>query len=178
MVELGNQEQALAYLAVIFPDSDFRVLPFEMGWVCSPILPQVAQEESPSGRAVGLAKLVIDSQTGVVTEYPSWSTNTVAADYTEAKQTGRPPAGGQIYPYRWRITLRRLREDPETITYQMTAESLIDPPHPTQEHPLTINKQTFLSEPTDTLSSVAMSHAEWMSRQHNGIWPEESTTEF
>lgn len=175
MVELDTQQQALAYLAQIFPETNFRVVPFEMGWVGSPILPQ---NETPSGPAVGSTKLVIDSQTGVVTEYPSWSTNMVAEDYREAKRTGRPPAGGQIYPYQWRIAIRRLREDPETITYQMTAVSLKNPPESTREHPLTINKQSLLSEPPDTLSTVASSHAEWMSRQNQGVWPAETSTEF
>nr|WP_310768839.1 hypothetical protein [Mycobacterium sp. Z3061] len=174
MVELDTQQQALAYLAQIFPESNFRVVPFELGWVGSPILPQ----ENPTGPAVGSTKLVIDSQTGVVTEYPSWSTNMVAEDYVEARRTGRPPTGGQIYPYQWRIAIRRLREDPEVITYQMTAVSLKDPPEPTREHPLTINKHTLLSEPPDTLSSVATSQAEWMSRQNQGVWPAETTTEF
>jgi hypothetical protein len=59
----------------------------------------------------------------------------------------------------------------------MTAESLTDPPEPTHEHPLTIDKQTYRHDPTDWLSSVAASHAEWMSRQNRGVWPEADTTE-
>ena len=59
----------------------------------------------------------------------------------------------------------------------MTAESLTDPPEQTQQHPLTIEKHTYTSDPTDWLSSVAMSHAEWVSRQNQGVWPEVDTTQ-
>jgi hypothetical protein len=70
---------------------------------------------------------------------------------SEAKRTGQPPPARQIYPYQWRITIRRIREDSESIVYQMTALSLHNPPQPTQDHPLTINKQTLLNDPPDTL---------------------------
>ncbi len=107
----------------------------------------------------------------------SWSTQMVVEDYTRAKRSGRPPAGGQIYPYQWRIAMRRVREDTETIEYQMTVVSLNTPPEPSEQHPLRINKMTFMFEPTDTLSSVAMSYAQWGSSQNQGQWPEEATTE-
>jgi len=170
MVQLATQEQALAYLARIFPDRMFRVTPFEMGWVVTPILP----EGSTASQPIGQAKLIIDSETGIVTTHSSLPTNVVAETYTTAKRSGRP-AGNQIYPHQWRITLRRTREDPETIDYQMTAVSLAQPPEPTLEHSLTINKQTYTHEPTDALSRVAMSRALWMSQQNRGAWPEEAT---
>ncbi|OBK15451.1 hypothetical protein [Mycobacterium asiaticum] len=171
-MQLDTAEQALAYLAQFDPETNYTVWPFEMGWVCQPIL---TPEQHEAGMGLGLANLVIDSQTGIVTVQSSLAPQTIAADYTQAKRTGRP-TGNQIYPHQWNITIRRVREDPETIVYQMTAVSLKDPPEPTQEHPLTINKSTFLIDPADSLSRVAMSYAEWMRRQNSGIWPEEATT--
>jgi hypothetical protein len=174
MAELQTREQALAYLAEMSPTETFQVQPFPHGWVCTKIL---SPQQMNSGAAVGMARLVIDSETGIVYVYPSWSEKMVADAHTTFKQTGFNRAGRQIYPHQWRITIRRIREDQERIEYQMTAESLTDPPEPNQEHPLTIDKHTYLCNPTDSLSSVAMSHAEWMSRQNQGAWPEVDTTE-
>jgi hypothetical protein len=56
-------------------------------------------------------------------------------------------------------------------------ESLTDPPAPTQQNLLTIEKQTLAHEPRGWLASVATSHAEWLSRQNHGVWPEAATTE-
>ncbi|PQM45286.1 hypothetical protein C1Y40_04543 [Mycobacterium talmoniae] len=175
MPELDTPEQALAYLAQISPNRRFRVTPFAMGWVCSPIL---GAEQNTLSKRVGLAKLVIDSTTGVVTQYPSWPASRVAQTYTAARRHGTPPAGRQIYPPRWRITIQRTREDSATIDYEMTAVSLTNPAELNQEHPLTINKRTYRHEPRDPLSNVAMSQAEWSSRQNRGTWPEYATTEF
>ncbi|OBF86268.1 hypothetical protein A5791_20775 [Mycobacterium sp. 852002-51163_SCH5372311] len=175
MAELDTPDQALAYLAQIDPNTSYDVLRFEMGWICSPIL---TPEQAAGSEAVGSTKLVVDSQTGVVMEFPSWSTDMVAEDYIEAKRTGRPPPARQIYPYRWRITLRRIREDPEIITYQMKAVSLSDPPEPTQDHPLTINKRTLLNDPPDTLSSMARAHAIQVMEQNHGTWPAETASEL
>lgn len=174
MAELDTPEKAQAYLTNIDPGRTFRVVPFAMGWICTPIL---TPEESAAGMGLGATKLVINSRTGVVTEFPSWPVPRVMQAYTEAQSSGRP-TGRQIYPYRWRITMQRTREDPETVEYQMTAVSLTNPPQPTEEHPLTINKRTFLYEPTDTLSGMATTKAAWSSRDNQGIWPEEATTEF
>jgi hypothetical protein len=174
MAELKTTEQALAYLAQMSPTETYHVQPFQNGWVCTKVL---TPEQMNSGQAVGLARLVIDSETGIVYVYPSWSETMVAEAHTTFKETGINRAGRQIYPYQWTITIRRTREDVQTIVYQLTAESLTDPPEPTQHHPLTIEKHTFASDPTDWLSSVAMSHAEWMSRQNQGVWPEVDTSQ-
>jgi hypothetical protein len=96
----------------------------------------------------------------------------VAREYTAAKRMGQPLPGRRICPNQWTITVHRIREDHQTIVYHMTAESLTDPPEPTQHHPLTIEKHTLATDPTDRLSSVAMSHAESVSRQNQGAWPE------
>jgi hypothetical protein len=174
MVELRTQEQALSYLQQISPGSQFRVYPFENCWVCREIL---TPEQTAAGMDVGLGALVIDSQTGVVTQHSSLPIDVVAENYIAARQAGRL-TGFQIYPHQWKITIQRMHEDPATITYQVTAVSLNDPPEPTQEHPLTINKRTLAFEPRDTQSRVAMSHAEQTSRQQQGTWPEHITTEF
>ncbi|BBY17204.1 hypothetical protein MLIT_27960 [Mycolicibacterium litorale] len=172
-MQLETREQALAYLAQIQPSVTFEVQPFESGWICKQNLPP----QENLGRGLGMASLIIDKETGVVTVQSSLPRDLIAQQYAEAKRTGEPLPGRQIYPHQWRITIRRIREDRQRIEYQMAAESLTDPPEPTQQHPLTIDKQTYLHDPTDWLSSVAMSHAEWMSRQNQGAWPEVDTTE-
>jgi hypothetical protein len=174
MAELETREQALAYLARMSPTETFQVRQFKDGWVCTKVL---SPEQMSSGEAVGLARLVIDSETGIVYQYPSWSTTMVAEAHTTFKQTGVNRAGRQIYPYQWRISLRRIREDEETIEYQLTAESLTDPPQPTQQHPLTIEKHTPAYDPRDPLSRRARSRAEAISRQNQGVWPEAATTQ-
>jgi hypothetical protein len=174
MAELETTEQAVAYLAEMSPTETFHVQPFQSGWVATKVL---TPEQMTSGEAVGLAHLVIDSETGIVYQYPSWSEMMVADAHTAFKQTGVNRAGRQIYPYQWTITVQRIQENEQTITYQMTAESLADPPEPTQHHPLTIEKHTLATDPTDWLTHVAMSHAEWASRQNQGVWPEVDTSE-
>lgn len=174
MAELETREQALAYLAQMSPTETFQVRQIPQGWVGTKVL---SPEQMATGQAVGLARLVIDSETGIVYQYPSWSERMVADAYTTFKQTGINRAGSQIYPYQWTITVQRIQENEQTITYQMTAESLTDPPEPTQHHPLKIEKHTLATDPTDWLSSVAMAHAEWMSRQNQGVWPEVATSQ-
>lgn len=169
MVELKTREQALAYLAQMSPTETFEVQPFENGWVCTKVLPP---EQISSSRRVGLARLVIDSETAKIYQYPSWSTAMVAEAHTTFKQIGINRAARQIYPHQWEITVRRVKEDLETILYQLTARSLTDPPEPTREHQLTINKMGPTYHPTDPLSSAAMVHARWVSRQNQGVWPE------
>ncbi len=174
MAELKTTEQALAYLAEMSPTEEYQVQQFPHGWVCTKVL---SPEQMNSGAGVGMARLVIDSETRIVYVYPSWSETMVAEAHTTFKQTGVNRAGRQIYPYQWKIAIQRVREDDTQIEYQLTAESLTDPPEPTQQHLLTIEKQTFIHDPTDWLSTVAMSHAEWVSRQNQGVWPEVDTTE-
>lgn len=174
MAELKTTEQALNYLAEMSPTETFHANPFKDGWVCTRVL---TPEQMNSGAAVGLARLVIDSETGIVYQYPSWSETMVAEAHTTFKQTGINRAARQIYPYQWRITVQRIREDDETIVYQLTAESLTDPPEPSQQYPLTIGKHTYLYEPRGSLSRVAMAHARWVSGQNQGVWPETDTSQ-
>jgi hypothetical protein len=173
MAELETREQALAYLAQMSPTETFQVQPFQSGWVATKVL---SPDQMTSGAAVGLARLVIDSETRIIYQYPSWSTTMVAEAHTTAKQTG-VKRGRQIYPYQWMITLQRTQENEQTITYQLTAESLTDPPEPTRQHPLTIEKHTHRYDPRDPLSSTAMAHVRWVSRQNQGVWPEVDTSQ-
>lgn len=174
MAQLQTTEEALAYLAQISPTENYHVQPFPGGWVATKVM---TPEQMNSGAAVGLARLVIDSETGIVYVYPSWSETMVADAHMTFKQTGVNRAGRQIYPYQWTVTVRRLREDDQTIVYQLTAESLTEPPQPTQEHPLTIEKHTHTWDPRDPLSATAAVHARWVSRQNQGVWPETDTTQ-
>ncbi|SCX12673.1 hypothetical protein [Mycolicibacterium fluoranthenivorans] len=174
MAELETREQALAYLAQMSPTETFHVHPVSKGWVATKVL---SPEQMATGQSVGLARLVIDSETGIIYQYPSWSETMVAEAYTTFKETGFNRGGTRIYPYQSRITIQRVREDAQTIVYQMTVESLTDPPEPTQQSQLTIEKATFAHEPRGWLASVATSHAEWLSRQNRGVWPEVATTE-
>lgn len=176
MAELETREQALAYLAQMSPSQTYHVQPIRHGWLATKVL---SSEEMSAGQSVGLARLVIDSETGTIYQYPSWSETMVADAYTTFKETGFNRGGSRIYPYQSRITLRRIRETAQTVTYQMTVESLTEPQQTqqSQQSQLTIEKQTFDHEPRGGLTSIAVSHAEWLSRRNHGVWPEVATTE-
>lgn len=173
MPEVNTEEQALALLARMHPDTTYRAYPFESGWIC---LEEIPPQEMLT-RGLGLASLIVDKDTGIVTVQSSLPMDVVAQQYAEAKRTGAPTPGMQVYPPRWRIALLRTREDDTAIEYDMTATSLTDPPEPSRRHPLVIEKATLRHEPTDRLSATAMAHAEWTSRNHDGIWPEADTLE-
>jgi hypothetical protein len=172
MPDLDTTEQVRAYLAEMSQTQTFRLRRFPHGWVATTVLsPEVMARD----QGLGQARLVIDSETGVIWVYPSWSTLMVAEEYTDFKETGVNRAGRQIYPHRWAITIQRTAEDDQTISYQLTAQSLTDPPEPTQEYPLTIDKRTYATDPTNLLTDVAMARAEAESRRNNGVWPETAT---
>jgi hypothetical protein len=173
-MQLETHDQAVEYLAQIQPSVRFNVYPFESGWICIEDIPP----EENLGRGLGMASLIIDKQTGVVTVQSSLPMDLVAQEYAEAKRTGKPLPGRQIYPYQWSISLRRTQEDEERIEYQMTAESLTDPPEPVQQHPLTINKRTLQVQPSDPLSRRARARAQAISDQNQGVWPEAATIQM
>ena len=175
MAELETKEQVMAYLAQMSPTETFHAYRIPHGWVCTKALPP---EEMNSGAMVGLARLVLDSETGIIYQYPSWSADMVAEAHAEFKRTGISRGASQVYPYQSRIMIRRTSEDQHRVTYHMTVESLTDPPEPTQEHPLIIHKHSHRTEPTDYLSAVARSHATWCKDRNNGVWPEVDMTEF
>ena len=81
MVELETTEQAQRYLAQIHPNIPYAIHPFESGWVAKQILPP----EENLTRGLGLANLIIDKETGIVTVHPSLATSMV----------GRPVRGGE-----------------------------------------------------------------------------------
>ena len=169
MVELETTDQVRAYLAEMSPTETFRLRRFPQGWEATTVL---SQEQLEAGAGLGLARLIVDSETGIVYQYPSWSSTMVIEAFTEFKATGVNQTSRQIYPYQWTITIQRTTEDDQTIVYQLTATSLTDPPEPTQQYPLTINKRTYATEPTNSQTSVAMAFAEAESRRNNGAWPE------
>jgi hypothetical protein len=171
-MDLQTEEQARAYLAQIQPGVTFNIYPFENGWICREAIPP----EENMTRGLGMASLIIDKQTGVVTVQSSLSMFQVAQEYAEAKRSGQPLPGRRIYPHHSEITIQRTREDTEAVTYQMTAVSLDDPSEPTQAHPLVIQKDSPHYEPRDPLSRMAVAHARWARDRNQGVWPESATT--
>jgi hypothetical protein len=164
---LETRQQALEFLARLQPDVTFNVYPFESGWIC---MEDISSEER-LGLGLGMASLILDKQTGVATVQSGLPMDLVAQQYAEAKRMGQQPQGRQIYPYQWAIKLHRIRENDQAIVYQMSAVSLAEPREPMQDHLLTIEKSTLATDPTDWLSGVAMSYAEWVRRQNHGAWP-------
>ena len=174
MAELETAEQVTAYLAEMSPSVEYHVQPFPSGWLCTRVL---SREEMERDAGLGLARLVVDSETGIVYVYPSWSELMVVEAFTEFKQTGVNRAGRRIYPYQRSIAIHRIREDETTIEYQLTAESLNDPPEPTQHISMTVEKRTLAYEPRNSFTRVAISRTEAESRSNQGIWPETATTQ-
>ncbi|MGI5223181.1 hypothetical protein [Nocardia sp. CA-290969] len=171
----STREQVETHLAqVLNPDRAFRVHPIQHGWVCSPL---PTPQETAAGRDLGMTKLVVDSETGTVLEYPSWSVRMVENDYTEAKRTGRSPQGRQIHPKLWQVSLERIREDALEIEYLLKATSRANPPRDSEEYTLLINKQTLEHRPPGTHSALAMS---WVQQRNsmNGAWPDQATFEY
>ncbi|CCF61733.1 protein of unknown function [Nocardia cyriacigeorgica GUH-2] len=165
---LETKDQVASHLAQIFdPSREYRIYRIEHGWVCSPI---PTTQETATGRDIGLTKLVVDGQTGTVIQYPSWSTRMVETDYTEARRTGRPPQGAQVYPKQWQVSLERIRENAVEIEYRLTTTSRTQPPQHS-EGPLVINKQSLEHRPTGTMQAMAVSRAKWRS-ELDGTWPE------
>ena len=174
MAELETREQAAGISGADVTDRD----------VPRPTVPErMGGDESPEpgaddvGRSGGVGTSGDRLGDGDRVSVPELVEMMVADAHTTFKQTGVNRAGRQIYPHQWTITLRRIQENEQTITYQLTAESLTDPPEPTQQHPLTIEKHTHRYDPRDPLSSTAMAHVRWVSRQNQGVWPEVDTTQ-
>ncbi|WP_181699457.1 hypothetical protein [Nocardia sp. GTS18] len=46
--------------------------------------------------ATGIPVLILNSETGVILEYPSWSTSRVIESYQRSLRENRPPVGGQM----------------------------------------------------------------------------------
>ncbi len=175
MAEYRTREQAEQYLARIFnPDRRFHLYELDRGWLVQSIL---TQEEIDSGRGLGMTSLVIDADNGVVYQYPSWSTDMIADAFQEAKRAGERPKALQIYPPQWRLSIRRIQEDPNTIQYDVQIQSLTDPPQENAEYQLTIDKTTFRYQPPAPMAGNVIAWAEMRSSQ-DGIWPSEGTWEI
>ena len=172
MSALETTEQALAYLAQFSPGETYRLHPFESGWVCR----HVPREPLTRSQTVGQASIILDKETGVITTQSSLPIDLVAENYVEAKRSGRRPPGRQIYPHQWRIDLTQTAQDATTVEYRMTVTSLTEPPEPTRTHPLTLEKDTYLHEPTDSMSAIASSHLHH-TKDSRGTWPETATTQ-
>lgn len=172
MPELQTREQALAYLAEYSSTESFQLYPFQYGWV---VVTQLSQEDMVSGRGLGLAKMALDRETGQLFVYPSWSVDMVIEAFTEMKQTGVNRVARQVYPYQERVHLRLIRETAETVEYEMTVTSLTDPPKPTEQRAVTLQKNSGMYSPTDSTAALANSYVRWVARNNQGIWPEEVT---
>ncbi|MFQ6397084.1 hypothetical protein ACLMAJ_26940 [Nocardia sp. KC 131] len=172
--QFQTKEQVQQYLARIFPSQQFEAItPIEHGWICRP---KLTSEEIARGQDLGLSTYIVNKQTGVVTTHPSLPPFTIGQMYDEAIRTGDPVQGGQIYPPLWRVNIRRTREDSQTIQYHVLAQSMAQPPEPTAEYQLTIDKNTFAHQPAASMAMNVVSWTEWRSRQ-DGTWPMEGTFE-
>ncbi|WP_067474558.1 hypothetical protein [Nocardia amamiensis] len=175
MPEFRTREQVEQYLAQIFsPDQEYRIYQFEHGWVCRPIL---TPQQTANGQGLGLGNYVVNAKTGVVTAHASLAPTMIGEMYDEAIRNGQPVQGYQVYPPQWRVTIERTREDSQEIEYLLRATSLTEPPEPSIEHQLVINKHTLRFSPTDSTSANAVSWAEMRNRT-DGTWPQHGTFEF
>lgn len=165
------REQVAQHLAQIRPSPrEYWIHEIDNAWVCHPI---PTDQERNSSRLVGMTSLVVDAETGIVLQYPSWSREMIAEDYTTARQTGRRPKARQIYPPKTRVTLRLTNETADQIQYQISATSDTN----RENFHLLIDKTTLDYRQPGTTSAVAVSWIDW-SRGQNGTWPQIGTTDY
>ncbi|AFT99881.1 hypothetical protein [Nocardia brasiliensis] len=173
---IRTREQAEKYLAQIYKNHrQYQVLQFEFGWAASPIL---TNSEIAAGQGLGLTRLVIDSSTGLVFDYPSWPMRKVMDDYSEAKRTGRPPRARQVYPPLWLVEVDWLQEDPTEIQYMVFATTETQP---VVHHQLIIDKRTLhYRTNASAIHPVCTRAAAWAcaNRSPDGIWPQRTKFEF
>ncbi|MBO0853545.1 MAG: hypothetical protein J2P18_07240 [Nocardia sp.] len=178
MTECRTREEVHEYLARFFnPDRQFRLYELEGGWLVRSVL---TAEECESGQGLGLTSLVVDADTGVVYQYPSWSTKMVADAFEASKRAGeRPKGAGQVYPPQWRFSITRLQEDPQTIQYAVRIVSLTEPPAENTEYQLTFDKETYQYQPPQPHAPKASRVISWAAHRSRteGAWPSEGTWE-
>lgn len=184
MQELRTKEQVEEYLrqAHIYPqDREIYIYQTEFAWVCwEPMNPS---EQDRARRTPGTGGChIVDARTGVVTSYGTARPPIVWGEmYDEAIRTGEPMVGGgQIYPHRWRLNIQWTQEDPTEIEYLVTVESLTEPPEPTTEIQLIMNKETLHSRTNVSGIPEAANRAiGWVvANRKNKTWPEQLTHEF
>ncbi|MEV4153888.1 hypothetical protein AB0J48_12775 [Nocardia salmonicida] len=171
--QLRTAEQVREYLAQIFPTREFSLLQSRHAWICREILTPTEIEE---GTGLGLASYAVDKETGVVTTQSSLALTTIGETYDTAIETGTPIQAEQIYPPLNRLTLQQIRQDPETIEYLVTVESMATTPPTREDLSLTIDKVTLETTPYTPLAPMVAARAAW-SRQRNGTWPTTETFE-
>lgn len=170
---LQSEDQVRNYIREVLP-GDHRYLIGRMPVGAWLLQPETTEEDWESGGAVGMSCLVVNAESGVILQYPSWSGSTVLEDYTEAAKTGREPAARQIYPRQTRVELLRTAESAARIEYRISVRSEVKP---ATEFSMVIDKSTRLPQPTSTDAMVAASWAAWHQEQ-TGTWPEMGTTEY
>lgn len=171
--QLRTAEQVRDYLAQIFPAREFSLLQSRHAWICREIL---TPAEIAEGTDLGLASYAVDKETGVVTTQSSMALPTIGEMYDAAIETGTPIQAEQIYPPLNRLTLQQIRQDPETIEYLVTVESIATTPPTREDLNLTIDKVTLETTPYTPLAPMVAARAAW-SRQRNGTWPTTETFE-
>ncbi|MEV0547398.1 hypothetical protein AB0H98_11295 [Nocardia salmonicida] len=171
--QLRTAEQVREYLAQIFPTREFSLLQSRHAWICREIL---TPTETAEGMDLGLASYAVDKETGVVTTQSSLALTTIGETYDAAIETGTPIQAEQIYPPLNRLTLQQIRQDPETIEYLVTVESIATTPPTREVLSLTVDKVTLETTPYTPLAPMVAARAAW-SRQRNGTWPTTETFE-
>lgn len=184
MPELRTREQVEEYLrqAGLIPENRaVNIYQTEFAWVCwTPMNPQeqaIALERPGTGGC-----RIVDARTGVVTGYGSARPPILWGEmYDQSIRTGQPMiAGNQIYPHRWKLTIQQTRQDQTEIEYRVTAESLTEPPEPTTDLQLIVNKETHRYRTNTGEIPPSATHAlGWVNvNRQNGIWPEHLTHEY
>lgn len=174
MPELRTPQQVRDYLEQArVLHREYRLYPFEYGWVISP---ELTQQEQDRDDWVTLSILVLDSRTGQIWQLPSWPEEQGMAAYRKVVEQGATVPGHQIYPHRIRVHLRLIRDEPEQAEYEVAIESLESPKQHERVYPLTIDKQTLRGHPTDTWSAMA---TVWAAGNRTGqSWPETGMFEY
>ncbi|MET8877809.1 hypothetical protein [Nocardia sp. NPDC004604] len=172
---ITTEQQARAYLATALGDNhQYRMFPFELGWV---VYHQPGDERISQGRYLGLTKLVLNAQTGVILEFPSLPMDIVVETYLSAIREGTWMPAHQIYPYRIRVHLQLTNEEPDTVEYRIHTEVMESPRYSPPPYQLLIDKHTLSSQPSDPMSMLALSWAQI--RNHtDGSWPTHGMLEY
>lgn len=178
-------EQVERYLAPLFPvGTRLNLYRSEYGWVLLPKLP--GRDPKPLDRnhpQQGKPTFVVNALTGVVTLHASLPLRTIGQMYDQAIRDQRPVLGHQIYPYRWRASVQRIREDESTIEYRVTAESLSVPTEPAEEPLLIITKHPFdlrTDSPEGAFPESCSRAASWVTMRNRAdqTWPEHGTFDY